>query len=243
VGHHGRGAIIADRAAGSAFFLWRQTCLEECRLNLSQVSRRVAAEAQLRPASFLPLLQFAAQLPPARQIRRPELCGGEGLLAGRDCGHQAHRAPNYQARCGYLPARDAALMMARGAEEVLEVVVRPGQLWDLVALKEPEPVALGHGPEVRHRRRQPSGRRALVSHLGEQPAVGAPELVHVQAVSIREQVRGLVHPSIGGPNLGPQRGRGREPPCEQRVQPEQLGGEPADSTPRWIEVWIASRRS
>src|SRR5215212_11082159 len=101
----------------------------------------------------MPLVELGAELAPAGRIRRPELRGAERLLAGGDRRHQAYCPPNDQARRRYLPSRDAPLMMARGAEEVLEVVVRPWQVRDLVAWKEPEPVALGHGPEVRDRRR------------------------------------------------------------------------------------------
>jgi hypothetical protein len=101
----------------------------------------------------MPLVEFGPELSPARRIGGPELRGRGRLMAGGDGRYQTYRAPNDQARRRYLASRDAPLMMARRAEEVLEVVIRPRQIGDLVARKEPEPVALGYRPEVRDCRR------------------------------------------------------------------------------------------
>jgi transposase len=223
--------------------LWRQTWLEEGDLDLGQVGGWIASEAKLGAAGLLALLQFGAQLAPGGDIRRTELRGRRWVQSGRDSGHQAHGAPDDQRRRGDLSPGDPPIVMARGAEEVLEIIIGPREVGDLIALKDAAPIALGHGAEVLDGGRQRPHGGALVSHLGEQPAVGAAQREEVVARRIRKQVSRLMHPAVGGANLRPEGGRGGKPPREEGLQAEQLGGDPAGSAMRRIEASMAWRRS
>jgi hypothetical protein len=118
------------------------------------------------------VFQFGAQLAPRGDVRRPELGGRGWLQSRRDGGQEAHGATDDQGRGGDLPPGDPPIMMAGGAEEVLEIIVGPGQVRDLVAVEEPGPVALGHGAEVLDGGGQRPHGGALVPHRGEQLAVG-----------------------------------------------------------------------
>ena len=115
-----------------------------------QVGSRIAAKAELSAAGFLPIGEVAAELAPLSEVVRPKLQGLEAADAGGDSGDQPDRAADDRAGRRVLAAGSAALVIPRGPEEVLEVVIGAGEIRHVVAVKEARPVAAGHFEEVAH---------------------------------------------------------------------------------------------
>ena len=198
--------------------LGRQTWLEELILQMSEIGRRIAAEAELGAPGLMAIGELAAQRAPGVAVVGPEVLGGERAQAGGHGGDQAHGAPHDRAGRGALAAGGAALVVAGGPEELLQRVVGAGQVGHLVALEQAGPVAGGHLQEVGDRRREGTGGLSLMDHLRQQATIGSPQLLDAQAVGIAQQMGRAMHPRIGRPDLGPERGGGRETASEQAVQ-------------------------
>ena len=115
-----------------------------------------------------------------------------------------------------------SLMMAVGAEELLQVVVGPRHLRVVVAVEQPRPEAAGNLEEVlearAHRRALGCGARQRAQQTREAPTHGA----LAPTPWMGQQVGHLVDPTIGGSNRRPQGFRRRQSPFQQGAQPGQL---------------------
>lgn len=118
-------------------------------------------------------------------------------------------------------------MVAMGAKELLEIIIRSGQLWEPITVKKAWPVTPRDLVEVGESRRQrPSG--------GPVPGQGAQEATEAsldrrasELCLVGEHVRDALDPLIGDPHVRPQRGSGCQAPLEERLElRERLGQRP-----------------
>src|SRR5215213_1928817 len=133
--------------------LGRQTLLEHGGFKGGQIRRRVLAKPGLLAAGRLALLQRIAQAPPALEIRVTQLVLAAGLEARSGGREDANGAPDDRGRGRMHPPTGAALLVAGGAEQVLQVVVRPRKARNIVAVEQPWPVTGADLKEVRYRGR------------------------------------------------------------------------------------------
>src|SRR5919205_2678058 len=92
------------------------------------------------------------------------------LANGRD---QADATAYHERGRGDLPTARASLVVAHGAEDVLQVVVGAGDLWSAVAHEQTKPVAGGHLQEVAHRRLERTYALGALAHGRQQASIGS----------------------------------------------------------------------
>src|SRR6188768_3121039 len=118
-------------------------------------------------------------------------------------GEGPDRPANHGAGRGTDAAAGATMVIADGAEELLQDVVGPGQPRDVVAVEESRPVAGADLEEVRHRRLEGPDDRLLVTDLSEQRLQPLSDLATSERVLILQESGGLVNPTVGDPNGRP----------------------------------------
>ena len=108
----------------SGFFLGRQSLLSEGLLfEFCEVCRRIAAEAGAQDPGVVALFQAGSGFAPFGKIDRRQVLGADWGEAGQRRGEDADGAAHDQAWRGDLAAGGTSLMVALGAEELLQVVV------------------------------------------------------------------------------------------------------------------------
>src|SRR5260370_35634796 len=86
--------------------------------------------------------------------------------------------------------------MGRCGKELLQIIVGARQVFGLVALKEPLPIACGDFPEVCHRWSELAKLLLLLGHRLEQLLIGLLEGCHVALIGVGKQVSGLMDPGV-----------------------------------------------
>lgn len=141
------------------------------------------------------------------------------------------------------PTAGAALVVARGAEVLLQSIVGARQVGHVITRKETGPVTGADLEEVRHGWLHGAERGLIAAQLVEQGRQASSNLVARGFVGVGEQVGGALDPLIGGPDGRPERGRRREPLSDQRLESPQFGRQPPFSVSRLREASIAVSRS
>jgi hypothetical protein len=85
-------------------------------------------------------------------------------------------------------------MVAVAAEELLQIVVRARQSFDLVTGEQPRPVATRHLHEVIHRTSESTRRVPMFSHRAQQTAQLPLHSVHTPSAMLAQHVSRLMHP-------------------------------------------------
>src|SRR5438067_1574145 len=135
------------------------------------------------------------------------------------------------------------MVIADGAEELLQDVVGPGQARAVVAVEESWPVAGADLEEVRHGRLEGPDACLIVPDLGEQILQPLSDRAARRLVLVLQEACGLMNPAVGDPDRRPQGIGGSEPFGDQRPQLSQFGREAPFSASRPREASIAARRS
>ena len=122
---------------------WQSLLLEGSAFEVSEVGGRIAAEAGPQDPGVEPLFQAASGFPPCGDIDRREILGADWGEAGQRGGEDADGAAHDQAGRGDFAAGGAPLMVALGAEELLQVVVGRRQAGNPQILEQAGAVAVG----------------------------------------------------------------------------------------------------
>jgi len=136
--------------------LRRQNQLDESCFELGQVSGRVAPEAALTDPSVLAPVQRDTQCAPGVQVTLRQVIGAERASA-LACGHgsdQASTTTHDQRSSGALATTRATFMISERAKDMLQVIVRAGEVFNVIAVEQTRPVTAGYLEEVIHGRRQ-----------------------------------------------------------------------------------------
>src|SRR3954469_11106871 len=132
------------RRPARPFFLGRQSLLADGALfEFCEVCRRIAAEAGAQDPGVVALFQAGSGFAPFGKIDGREVVGADRGEAGQRGGEDADGAAHDQAWRGDLAAGGASLMVALGAEELLQVVVGRRQPRNLQVVEQAGAVAVG----------------------------------------------------------------------------------------------------
>src|SRR5207249_8777749 len=99
------------------------------------------AEASLLAACLVAQFEGLAQVAPATQVGMAQLVLAKDVEPGDRGSESPDRAAHHGCCRGVDPTAGTALVVADGAEELLQGVVRPGQAGDVVAAEQAGPVA------------------------------------------------------------------------------------------------------
>src|SRR4051794_18766648 len=140
----GVSSLDSGRSQGRSFFLgWQSLLLEGALFEVSEVCRRIAAEAGAQDPGVVALFQAGSGFAPFDQIDRRQILGADWGEAGQRGGKDADGAAHDQTWRGDLAAGGAPLMVALGAEELLQVVVGRRQARNPQILEQAGAVAVG----------------------------------------------------------------------------------------------------
>jgi hypothetical protein len=126
---------------------------------------------------------------------------------------------------------------------LLQVIIGPGQIGDLIAVKESRPVTARDLEEVGQCRGEPSCGSSVPRHGTQQAAQATLHGCPSELVGVREDVSRPMHPAVGDPHVRPQGGRLGQASLEERLQPDERLGEGPLFATRSRLVAIAVSRS
>ena len=156
----------------------------------------------------------------------PDLCGRElpGRKAAQPGGSgsdQLDRATQHQRGGGAFAPGCPPFVVAMGTKIVLQVLVGPWELRDLIAVKEAGPLAPGPLEEGDPRRHEYSGSSAGSPHRAPQTA--QPPFHHCPRLLafVGADVRGPMDPAGGNAHLRPPGSRRGQAPREEGVPPDE----------------------
>jgi hypothetical protein len=167
----------------------------------------------------------------------------ERLEAGSGAGQDADGAADHSGGSGVHPPARAALVIAGRAEVLLQVVVRPGEARDVIAVEPPGAVAGTDFEEVGDRRGEGAHGRLVRRHFLEQFVQLASDCGAGRRVDVRQDSRRAVDPGIGGADRRPQGVRRGEPVDPQPPQAGQFDRAPPFSVRLSRDAAMARRRS
>jgi hypothetical protein len=126
---------------------------------------------------------------------------------------------------------------------LLQVIIGPGQIRDLIAVKEPWPVAARDFQEMSQRGGKCPSASPMPRHGAQQATQATLNSRPRALVLVGEDLGYLVAPAIGDAHLGPQQGGLGQAPLEERLKPEQGLGEAPLFATRSRLVEMALRRA
>ena len=145
----------------------------------------------------------AAECLPIVDILRHEILCCEGLQTRRGSGDNADRAREHQGgRCDFAPGRPP-LMVAMGTKELFQGIIGPGQLRDIITMKEAWPVAPRDFEEVGQRWGERPRSRPVPT---ESPQQATETALHGRSRLlwlVGEYLRDAMHPGVGSPYVRP----------------------------------------
>jgi hypothetical protein len=167
---------------------------------------------------MLTLAEALAQLFPLVAIDTAQVAWGARTQAGRRGGDQPHFAAQHGCRRGGLAPCRPTLVVALGAEQLLELVVRARQVRHGVAVEQSGTVAAGDLEEVVDGGRQGASPITVPAHGANQPVETALDHGGPLILMVAEHVGGCVHPGVGALDVGPERRRALQPAADQLAQ-------------------------
>jgi len=187
----------------------------------------VPTEAELGASGLVAVGQLLPQLAPADQVVRRQVGRAERRpMPGRHRRDHAHGAADDQGRRGVFAAGCAPLVVARRAEELLQVIVGARHIGDVMATNEPGAGAGRHLEKVVDGRGQAAGRPAFGRHLGQQRRVPRLHLGAIPPLRVGQEVGGSLDPAIRVFHGRPQRCRRTQPGREEPIEARQRRREP-----------------
>ena len=120
------------------------------------------------------LFKAVAEFAPALTADAPQVACGWRVMSGGGGRDEPHFAAQHGRRRGRLASRGAPLVVALGAEQLLKIVVGPGQARHGAAVEQPGPVAAGNLGKVLDGGDECASPVAMAQHGTEQPIEPAP---------------------------------------------------------------------
>lgn len=225
------------------FFPGRQSLLACLLLECGEISGRIAAETGASRPGETPRLKLLAEVTPAFEADAAEVARGGRMQPRRGGSDQAHLAAQHQRRGGRLASGGAPLVVALGAEHLLEIVVGARQRRDRVAVEQARPVAAGDLQEVLDGADQAAGLFAVASHGADQAIEAPTNGIGGLACGVAEDVGGAMHPAIDPFDLRPEGGGPLQAAADQRTKPRQRRRRPPFSVTRSRLSATASSRA
>src|SRR5215211_7194510 len=152
-----------------------------------------------------------------------QLVLAEWVETGGGGGEGPDRTSDHGSCRGTDAPAGATVVIADGAEKLLQDIVGPGHAWNVVAVEQAGPVAGADLEEVRHGRLEGADGRLAVPDLGEQLLHLVADLAAGERVLVLQEPCRPVDPVVGDPDGRPHRVRGSEPLGDERPQLPQLG--------------------
>ena len=129
------------------------------------------------------------------------------------------------------------------AKGLLQFVLGPRQLWNLLAVKEPGPVTARDLEQMPQREGERPCRGPVPCHRAQQTWQAPLHSCSRVLCLVAEDMRGPMDPALGNAHVRPQGGSSRQAPLEEGLQPrEGLGQGPLFSTRSRLSA-MASRRA
>jgi hypothetical protein len=188
---------------------------------VGEIGVGVSAKAALERTGVPSQVEALADALPAHAIDARQIAYAGRGQPGPGTGDQAHRAAHHGSGRGRLAPGGPALVIAAGAERLLESIVGPRQVGHLIAVEQPGPIAARYFPEVVDRAGEHSGFGAMPTHRAEQPVEAAAHDVCGPAVVVGEHVGDRTHPAVGAVDGGPEGGGVLEAAADQLAQPDE----------------------
>src|SRR5688500_6073052 len=218
-----RPGLVSGSIPTSPFFLGRQSLLLEGALfEVSEVCRRIPAEAGAQDPGVVALFQAGSGFAPFDQIDRRQVLGGDWAEACQRRGEDADGAAHDQTWRGDLAAGGAPLMVALGAEELLQVVVGRRQAGNPQILEQAGAVAVGDLEEAVDGVAQSAAGLPSVAPFLEQAGVAGFDIISRAPGRVLQNPRRGMDPPEGPPDVRPQRPGPVQTFGEQRPQFLQL---------------------
>src|SRR6187431_1913526 len=188
------------------FFLRRQSqLLEGALFEGAEVGGRVPAEAGAQDPGVVALFQAGSGFAPFGKIDRRQVLGADWGEAGQRRGEDADGAAHDQAGRGDFAASGAPLMVALGAEELLQVVVGRRQAGNLQVVEQAGAVAVGDLEEAVDGIAQGAAGIPAVAPVLEQAGVAGLDVIgRAPGRVLQDPSRGM-DPAEAPPDIWPQR--------------------------------------
>jgi len=192
----------------------------------------MGAEAAAEGAGLAALLQAGAEFSPVQDAPRRQFLSGVGPQARAQASHDANRSPQHQTGGRGFAAGTAAFMVSGGAEELLQGVIGPGQVGNLIAMEQAGQVAGRDFQEVPQGRARSPGPLTLPSHRPQMGPVLAADDLGGAFLGVAENRGGLLHQAKGVLDRRPECGGLGQALSEDGLQLRQGLGEPLFSFTR-----------
>src|SRR3954466_14442005 len=188
------------------FFLGRQSqLLEGALFEGGEVGGRIPAEAGAQDPGVVALFQAGSGFAPFGKIDGREVLGADWGEAGQRGGEDADGAAHDQAWRGNLAAGGASLMVALGAEELLQIVVGRRQAGNPQIMEQTGAVAVGDLEEAVDGIAQGAAGIPAVAPVVEQAGgAGLDVIGRAPGCVLQDAGRGM-DPAEAPPNVRPQR--------------------------------------
>src|SRR5215831_12403664 len=233
---------LTEVSAGPFFLGW-QTELKQVSLKLGEIGCRIVTKATTERALLALYGQCMAEVMPGVEGLGGYLPGREEPQPRGSSSDQSYRSAQYQSGRGTFAPGHAPLVVAMRAKVLLQVVIGPRQLRDLIAMEQAWPVTARNLEEVRQRRGERPGGSLVPRHRAQQAAQATLHSRSCALLFIGEDVGSPIDPAIGDAHGGPQGGGRRQAPLEDTLQPsEGLWQGPLFSTRSRLSA-MAPRRS
>jgi len=157
----------------------------------------VPSEAQLLASGFMTDIEFGPKVSPCSDAGRPELRFCRGPQAGAERRDQTHLTPNHGAGGSDFSTGDAALVIPGRAEEVLQIIVRPGQAWKAVRREEVRSVTRADLQEVPEWLRERAVPARFLFHAVQHPIELTFDRLRSVIAKIGENLCSLQHEAVG----------------------------------------------
>ena len=187
-------------------------------------------------------IQVMPERLPGFDLRGYELPSRKAAQPGGSGGDQLDRATQYQGGGGTFAPRCPPFVVAMGTKTLLQVVIGPWEIRDLIAVKEAWPVAPGHLEEVDERRRQGPDGRSVPHHRAQQTAQATFYYCPRLLVFVGEDMSYPMDPVVGKAHIGPQGSCLGQAPLEECLQSgKRLWESPLFATPSRLWEIVVSR--
>src|SRR4030095_13055045 len=187
--------------------------------------------------------QFMAEGLPGVEVLRGNLPGREGPQPRGRSRDQSYRAPEDQRGRGAFASSRTPFVITVCAKGLLQFVIGPRQLRNLIAVKEPWPVTARDLEKVHQRGGERPRGGPVPGHRAQQALQatlhGCPRVLFLVA----EDMGGPMDPAIGDAYVRPQGGGCRQAPLEDGLQPREGLGQCPLFSPRSRLSAMAARRS
>lgn len=211
-------------------------------LELGEKVQRVTTKSSALLLLFAACVELGAKFFPGLEVASRKIFGQESARPGGGRGENTDlTALNHRGGSG-LPTGDATFVPTVTAELLLQSVVGPRQVGNLITVKEPRPVAARDLDEMDDGLFQLPGLLPMARHGAEKAGKAFPNVFAGGLLRIVQNLRRFVDPSESNSYTRPQRSRFAQSTINQVLQAREFFREPLFSATRSRLVEIAVRR-